>query len=97
MPFGDRVPDKTLLQQVNKKLAQAGMTSHITATVSGGYVTLTGTLQYANQRRLIARKAGQVNGVRQVVDQMTVKERKRVDVEPRYDESRSTPDRDEHG
>lgn len=96
MPFGDRVPDKTLLQQVNKKLTQAGVSS-VKATVSGGYVTLTGVLQYASQRRVITRKAAQVAGVRQVTDQMTVKERKRVDVEPRNDQYRSKPSDDKDG
>ena len=81
MAFGDRVPDKTLLSQVNKKLRQTGVTTNVAAAVNGGCVTLTGILQYANQRRVIMRKATQVTGVRQVVDQMTVEVKKRVDQE----------------
>ena len=77
MAFGDRVPDKTLLQQVNKKLMRAGMQAKVTASISGGYMTLTGTLQYANQRGIIMRQAKQISGVRQVIDQMTVQPKKR--------------------
>lgn len=79
MPFGDRVSDRTILQQVNKKLSQTGAQAKVTASVSGGCLTLTGTLQYASERSVIIRKANQVSGVRQVVDRMTVQPRRRVD------------------
>jgi osmotically-inducible protein OsmY len=79
MALGDRIPDKTLLKQINRKLAQGGAATKISASVNGGYVTLTGTLQYENQRRVIIRKANQVSGVRHVADQMTIQPRKRVE------------------
>ncbi len=79
MGFDDRIPDKTLLQQVKKKLTQAGVGTTVTATVTSGYLTLTGVLDYATQRRVVVRKAQQVPGIRQLTDQMTVKVRKRVD------------------
>ena len=52
------IPDKTILKDVNKRLARTGMGSRcrIVATVRGGQVTLTGQMQYENQRR--ARRAG---------------------------------------
>ena len=77
MGIGDRVPDRQVLQNVNKKLRQAGSQSKVSASVRGGCVTLTGALQYENQRRQIVRKMHQVTGVRQVIDQMTVPARKR--------------------
>lgn len=90
MGIGDRVPDKQVLQGVNKKLRQAGSQSKVSASVSGGCVTLNGTLQYENQRSQIVRKMHQVNGVRQVVDQMTVPQRKREPWPSRpYDSDRS--------
>ena len=79
MAFDNQVPDKTLLKLVNKKLMQTGTQTKVTAAVQGGYVTLTGALQYEHQRRALLRAAHQVSGVRQVVDQMTVQPRKRVD------------------
>jgi osmotically-inducible protein OsmY len=79
MGIGDRVPDKTLLQQVNKRLMQAGTQSSVSASVNGGCVTLTGTLKYETQRNAILRKAQQVSGVRHIVDRMTVPVRKRQD------------------
>ncbi|MFO7903644.1 MAG: BON domain-containing protein [Pirellulaceae bacterium] len=79
MPFGNRVPDKTLLKEVNRKLMRTGTQSTIIASVKGGYVTLTGPLQYEMQRRTLIRVTNQVSGVRQVTDKMTVKPKKRVD------------------
>jgi osmotically-inducible protein OsmY len=79
MAIGDRIPDKTLLKQINKKLMQGGASTKVRASVNGGYVTLTGTLQYENQRRIMVRKATQVSGVRHVADQMAVQPRRRVD------------------
>jgi osmotically-inducible protein OsmY len=81
MVFGNQVPDKTLLKEINRKLMRTGTQSKISACVRGGYVTLTGNLQYEHQRRSLIRAANQVSGVRQVVDQMTVRPRKRVDME----------------
>ena len=78
MAFGNQVPDKTLLKSVNKKLMRTGIQAKIIATVKGGYVVLSGALQYENQRRTIVRAANQVSGVRQVVDQMTVQPRRQV-------------------
>jgi osmotically-inducible protein OsmY len=77
MAFGDKIPDKSILKDVDRKLARTGTNSKITATVSSGYVTLRGVLQYENQRRTIIRAANQVSGVRHVTDQMTV-EPKRI-------------------
>ena len=76
--FGERIPDKTILSQVNKKLVRAGTQAKIIASVSGGAVTLAGILQYDHQRRALIRVASQVSGVRNVIDQMTVQPKKRI-------------------
>lgn len=78
MVFGNQIPDKTLIRAINKKLMRTGTQTKVIATVSSGYVTLTGVLQYENQRRTLIRAANQVPGVRHVGDQMTVQPRKPV-------------------
>ncbi len=77
MAFGNQVPDRTLLREVNKKLMRTGTQTKVTASISGGCVTLTGALQYEHQRRTLIRATTQVSGVRQVLDQMTVQTRRR--------------------
>ena len=74
MPFGDDIPDKTILNNVNKKLVQAGggSQSKITVTVRNGNVTLTGTLRFELHRRSIVKSAGSVDGVRRVFDNLKV-------------------------
>ena len=82
MTFGNRPNDKTVLKDVNKRLMRMGTQSKVTASVRSGAVTLTGTLQFENQRRVMIRAANQVSGVRNVVDQMTVKPKQRADADP---------------
>lgn len=79
MALGNAIPDKTLLRDVQKKLLRAGTQTKVTANVSGGRLTLTGTLQFEIQRRPILRAVNQVAGIRGVVDQMTMKPKKRTD------------------
>jgi len=69
------VPDKTIVQKINQRLARAGLGSgsRVTVTVRGGQVTLSGTLQYEIQRRPTLRAVDGVEGVRGVADQMQVK------------------------
>lgn len=80
MALGNAVPDKTLLRDVNKKLMRAGTQTKVSASVSGGCLTLSGSLQYEIQRRPILRAVNQVSGIRRVADQMTVVTKKRTDV-----------------
>lgn len=80
MALGNSVPDRTLLRDINKKLLRAGTQTKVTASVSGGCLTLTGSLQYEIQRRPILRAVNQVSGVRRVVDQMILQAKKRSDV-----------------
>jgi osmotically-inducible protein OsmY len=71
--FGsNEIPDKTLLQTVNRRLDRTGISSQskVTAAVQRGAVTLTGKLQYENQRSQILRAVRNLTGVRQVIDQL---------------------------
>lgn len=81
MSFGNRPNDKALLKDVNKRLMRTGTQTKVTASVSSGAVTLTGTIQYEHQRRTIIRAANQVSGIRNVADQMTVQPKKRPDAD----------------
>ncbi len=76
MTLGSAIPDKTLLKLVIQKLARNG-TGHITPTIRGGDVTLTGTLRYEHQRRSILKCASGISGVRRVIDQMIVELKKK--------------------
>jgi osmotically-inducible protein OsmY len=71
------IPDKTVLKSVNQRLTRTGMGARcrVTATVSRGRVTLAGTIQYENQRRPALRAASLAEGVKGVVDQLTVEPR----------------------
>lgn len=66
------VSDKELLKNVNRKLERTGTGSQtrLQATVQRGTVTLTGKLQYDNQRTPIIKAATSVPGVKHVVDQL---------------------------
>lgn len=67
-------PDKALLKKVNQRLMRAGLGAHsrVTAAIRNGQVTLSGSIQYENQRRTILRAATGVDGVSRVVDKLTV-------------------------
>ena len=71
--------DRELLKSVNKKLLQraGGSGCKITATVASGMVTLAGILGQEYQRRLLISSMQGINGVKRVVDSMTVAPRKK--------------------
>lgn len=74
-----KTPDKNLLKNVNQKLIRSGSGSQckINATISNGDVTLTGTIGYEYERRAILRSASGVAGVRRVIDQLRVEQKKK--------------------
>lgn len=75
----DVVPDKALLRKVNQQLVRmGGAQMHVTASVQRGDVTLSGNLQYEMQRPAIVRAASRVSGVRRVIDQLKVVQKKRI-------------------
>ena len=69
--------DKTILKKVNQRLARAslGSRSRVTAVVRNGQVTLSGSIQYENQRRPALKAASGVDGVGGVLDQLQVQSR----------------------
>lgn len=75
----EQVPDKALLKKVNQRLSRTGMGGQcrIGVDIRSGVVTLTGQLQFETQRRPVVRAASQVEGVRQVIDQLQVKPAKK--------------------
>ena len=77
--LGNEVPDRALLQKINQRVQQTGTGSQskVTINVRRGEVTVGGTIQYEMQRQNILRAAGRVAGVRRVVDQLQLQEKKR--------------------
>lgn len=69
---GNQTSDKALLKSVNRRLDRTGTGSQskVTASVQRGTVTLSGQLQYENQRMPIMKAVRSVAGVRQVIDQL---------------------------
>ena len=68
----NEVPDKALLQTVNRRLDRTGTGSQtrLSASVQQGTVTLSGTLQYESQRVPIVKAVSNIAGVHRVVDQL---------------------------
>jgi osmotically-inducible protein OsmY len=66
--------DQKMTQQVTNKLSGRGMGSacQITVNAKNGEVTLSGTVQQAHQKKLATTVAAGVEGVRRVVDRLTV-------------------------
>jgi len=74
MPRANEVSDKSVLQKVNQRLMGIGTGSRngITAAVSHGDVTVSGSIQFEHQRRNVMRAASGVAGVRRVIDHVQV-------------------------
>ncbi len=78
MPSESKVPDRLLAQKIAQHLINHGIRPpcRVDANVHNGVVTLTGVIQFDNQRRNAIRSAQAVPGVSRVVDQMRVLEHK---------------------
>ena len=71
MLYGNQIPDKTLLRNVERKLMQKCYgASRFSATVRGGDATITGTIKNEYERKPIVRCVAAVQGIRRVVDQL---------------------------
>jgi len=66
------IPDKSLLSKVTQRLTRSGVGA-LNLTVRNGVVTITGVLKYEAQRRPALSTAAAIEGVKSVVDRMTVK------------------------
>jgi osmotically-inducible protein OsmY len=66
--------DPTISRKVGEVLANCGLRSpcHITVATQKGSVTLSGAIQYEQQRRIAVKAAGSITGVHNVLDQMQV-------------------------
>jgi hyperosmotically inducible protein len=67
--------DQTITQQLNNKLATRGLGSpcHVTVQCNNGAVTLSGSVQDAHQKGSAVKVAAGIQGVRRVINQLTVK------------------------
>lgn len=78
MSHGPAVSDKTLLRTVLQRMTHKGTGSNrISATVSSGDVTIAGTIANEYERRPILRSVSNIQGVRRVLDHLTVVARKK--------------------
>ncbi len=71
-----RIPDRQLMQKITLSLSHHGFRPpcKIEVAVRNGDVTLSGVIQYANQRRNAVRAAQGIPGVRRVIDQLRIQE-----------------------
>ena len=78
MTLGNQVPDKTLLRNVERKISRkiAGA-NHVSVAVRSGDVTISGTIRHEHERRPILSSVNSVPGVRRVLDQLQVAEKKK--------------------
>lgn len=69
------IQDKTITRQVQGKLAGRGLGSpcKIAVATLKGEVTLSGTVQYQQQKATASQAASAVAGVKRVVDRLTIK------------------------
>ena len=69
------VQDKTITRQIQSRLAGRGLISpcRIVVETMKGEVTLTGSVQYAQQKSTAVQAANGISGVRRVVDRLVVK------------------------
>ena len=68
------IPDEMICQNVNQRLSrmETNGRDHITATIRGGDVTLSGKLSYEHQRRVVVNATRSVEGVRRVIDRLRI-------------------------
>jgi osmotically-inducible protein OsmY len=66
--------DPTISRKVSELLSSRGMRSpcRIVVATKKGKVTLSGAIQYEQQRRIVVKAAGSIAGVQSVQDQMRV-------------------------
>ncbi len=69
------VADRKISEQVTNKLASRGVRTPCRVTVQSrnGEVTLSGTVQFANQKMAATQVASGIGGVRRVIDHLVVK------------------------
>jgi osmotically-inducible protein OsmY len=69
-----RVPDSKIVLCAQRQLSRCGIRAPCRVTISSnrGEVTLSGTLQYEHQRHAAMQSIQSVEGVRRIIDRLTV-------------------------
>ena len=70
--------DKTLPANVRRKMAQKGGSNRVSATVRSGDATISGSIAYEHERKMILRTVASVPGVKRVIDQLMLIVKKKV-------------------
>jgi osmotically-inducible protein OsmY len=70
----DKVPDGKITQQVTQRLSSGGIRppSRVVVATANGEVTLSGNIQYEHQRQAAMQATRGVDGIRRVVDRLSV-------------------------
>jgi len=68
------IPDEMIHENLNLWLSrmESKGRDHVTATIRGGNVTLSGTLSYEHQRRVVLNGVRSIEGVRRVIDHLRI-------------------------
>ncbi|WP_146576816.1 BON domain-containing protein [Neorhodopirellula pilleata] len=83
MSSSNQVPDKSLLQSVQRKLSQKCAGGKMITSVRSGVATVSGVIKNEHERKPILRTITGVQGIRRVIDQLRVEKRKQVVFQPR--------------
>ncbi|PAY21127.1 BON domain protein [Stieleria neptunia] len=76
MALGNRIPDKTLLKNVQSRLSKKCSSSpKVSGDVRSGEVTLNGTIKNEVERKQILRAVSSVEGISRVIDRIKVEVR----------------------
>ncbi|WP_286177507.1 BON domain-containing protein [Rhodopirellula sp. JC639] len=76
MALGNRIPDKTILKNVQSRLSKKCSGSpKVSGDVRSGEVTLNGTIKNEVERKQIIRAVSTVEGVSRVIDRIKVEQR----------------------
>lgn len=77
MALENRIPDKTVLKNVQSRLSKKCSTSpKVSVDVRSGEATLNGTIKSEMERKQIIRAVSSVEGVSRVIDRIKLEERK---------------------
>lgn len=78
MPLGNTIPDKTLLKNIQMRLAKKCSTSpKVTVDVCSGEVTMIGTIRQEHERKQVTKCVSSVQGVYRVIDKIKLMEPKK--------------------
>lgn len=80
MPLGNQVPDKTLLTNVQRRLAKKCSSSpRVSVDVKSGEATVSGTIRVETERKPVLKCISSVEGVSRVIDRIKLEDRKKYD------------------